>query len=132
MADLLVVDDDPDVGELLVDLFTIAGHGCRVAHNGQEGLDLVAVRAPDLLLLDVEMPVLDGPEMAYRLYMRDAGDEKIPIILVSGCVELSSIAATVGTPYYLTKPTSFENMQRLVDRALVERIPPRPAKAACS
>jgi len=128
LADLVIVDDDLDMGALLAEVLGAAGHTCRVAHNGREGLALVTQRVPDLVLLDVEMPVLSGPEMAYILFVRNCGDEKIPVILLSGMVGLARVAATVGTPYYLAKPSSFQEVQRLVDRALAERIPPRPGK----
>jgi hypothetical protein len=64
------------------------------------------------------------------LYLRNAGDEKIPIILVSGAVGLPKLAQIVGTPYFLAKPYSPEALLRLVDRVVQERIPPRPRLVA--
>jgi len=96
------------------------------ARDGQEGLQIASERMPDLVLLDVEMPVLDGPEMSYQLVLRDCGSEKIPVVLLSGTVGLERIAAAVGTPYYLQKPYDTEAVLAMVERALVERIPPHP------
>src|SRR5262245_19991897 len=101
MADVLIVDDNADLRELLAIILESAGHQVRRAGNGREGLDLVRERPPDITLLDVEMPVLNGPEMAYGLFLRNQGDEKIPIVLVSGIVGLSEVARVVGTPYFL-------------------------------
>ncbi len=126
MADLLVVDDEPDLAECLADLLETEGHEVRTARNGKEGLALVAERQPDLVVLDVEMPVLTGPEMSYQMFIRDAGWEKIPIVLLSGVTNLFKVAEIVGTPYYLPKPCSFEAIRRLVSRALVERRAPLP------
>jgi DNA-binding response OmpR family regulator len=126
MADLLIVDDDLDTAEILADVLDSESHAVRIAHNGQEGLALVAVRKPDLVLLDVEMPVLSGPDMAYQLFLRDCGDEYIPIVLLSGVMELPSVAAVVGTPYFLPKPYTLEELDALMARALVERRPPVP------
>jgi CheY-like chemotaxis protein len=126
MADVLIVDDNADIRDLLAAILQAAGHKVREASNGREGLDLVAERPPDLALLDVEMPVLNGPEMAHGLFLRNFGDEKIPIILLSGIVGLQEVAEVVGTPYFLAKPYSPEALLRLVDWALREHIPPRP------
>jgi CheY-like chemotaxis protein len=130
MADILVVDDDIDIRDLEAAILRMAGHEVREAPNGREGLDRVADRAPDAAVVDVEMPVLNGPEMAYALYLRNAGDEKIPIILVSGAVGLPKLAQIVGTPYFLAKPYSPEALLRLVERVVQERIPPRPRLVA--
>jgi FixJ family two-component response regulator len=83
---------------------------------------------PDAVLLDVEMPILDGPGMAYQMFVRNCGLENIPIILLSGVVDLEQVAARVGTPYFLGKPYALGSVQALCDRALVERTPPVPAR----
>jgi CheY-like chemotaxis protein len=129
VADLLVVDDDSDLAELLADLLGGQGHTVRIARNGREGLRLVAERIPDLVLLDVEMPLLTGPEMSQEMIVRDSGQEEIPIVLLSGVTNLFRVAASVGTPYYLRKPYDAEAVSRLVASALVERRPPHPELA---
>ncbi|HTQ48252.1 MAG TPA: response regulator, partial [Polyangiaceae bacterium] len=95
MADLLIVDDDEDVADVLSELLGCEGHHIRVAHDGLEGMACLAQGSPDAILLDVDMPRVTGPEMAYRLFLRDAGDEKIPIVLLSGKVDLPRVAAIV-------------------------------------
>jgi DNA-binding NtrC family response regulator len=127
MADLLVVDDDVDVGESLADVLRDEGHIVRTALNGVDGLARLAERLPDAVLLDVEMPVLTGPQMALRMFLNDCGQEYIPIILQSGVKDITAIASLVQTPYFLTKPFGVEDMLRIVGRALLERVPPRPA-----
>jgi DNA-binding response OmpR family regulator len=126
MARLLIVDDDSDVAASMR-LVLQEQHDVQVAQDGQAGIRLLNDRRPDLILLDVEMPVLDGPGMAYRLFIEDAGRELIPIVLVSGVVNLEAVAARVGTPYYLLKPVDIEPLLEIVERALSERRPPRPA-----
>jgi CheY-like chemotaxis protein len=124
MADLLIVDDDEDLREVLAAVLLSMNHTVRIARDGEEGLALVNERFPDLVLLDVEMPVLDGPSMAYRMLIGNLGKEKIPIILLSGIMDLHLVAAKVGTPYFLGKPYAFEALLPLLERALVERRPP--------
>jgi DNA-binding response OmpR family regulator len=127
MADLLIVDDDPDMGELLGEALVHHGHQVRIAHDGVAGLQELAIRQPDAVLLDVEMPALDGPGMAYEMFVRNCGLETIPIILLSGVVDLDRVAARVGTPYFLGKPYALGEVMALCDQSLAERTPPAPA-----
>ena len=127
MADLLIVDDDEDLREVLAAVLLSMKHTVRIARNGAEGLALVNERYPDLVLLDVEMPVLDGPSMVYRMLIGNLGKEKIPIILLSAIIDLHLVAAKVGTPYFLGKPYAFEALLPLLERALAERRPPSVA-----
>lgn len=129
MAHLLIVDDDADTAETLAELLAVDGHRVRIAHDGVEGMDRLRDGPTDAILLDVEMPRLTGPEMAYRLFLRDAGDEKVPIILLSGKLNLPRVAAIVGTPYFLSKPYDLRALHAMLRRVLVERTPPHPGVA---
>ena len=79
-----------------------------------------------LILCEVEMPVLDGPSRVYRIVLRDAGDEKIPVVLASGVENLGRVARRLGTPYYLGKPFMVAELLAVLNRALTERTPPLP------
>ena len=107
-------------------LVEATGHCVRQATNGRDGVEAVAEQRPDLVVLDVEMPVLTGREMAYEMFIRNCVVEKIPIILTSGVVGLDEVAEMVGTPYFLTKPYDPETLLKLVNQALREHAPPRP------
>ena len=126
MADILIVDDDVDMAMTLGDLLALEGHSVRVAHNGLAGLDDISDRFPELIVLDIEMPLLDGPGLALELLVLDAGRELIPIIMLSGFLGITDVAARLGIPYILPKPSSPEAICSMVARALAERIPPRP------
>lgn len=126
MATILIVDDDLDIVEVCSIILRLKGHDIRVARNGQEGLDEIQRALPDLILCDVEMPVLTGPDMAYRVFLRNAGAEMIPIILSSAVRDLRAVADAVGTPYFVAKPFTSQTLLAMVDRALAERIPPKP------
>src|SRR5262245_57741673 len=127
MADLLVVDDDVDGADMLADVLRDEGHVVRIAHDGLQGLALLARRLPDAVLLDVEMPVLTGPQMAVKMFLNDCGQEEIPVVLLSGVNNLTAVAGLVQTPYFLGKPYTVDAMLKLLGRALVERMPPRTA-----
>ena len=85
---------------------------------------------PDLVLLDIEMPVLSGPAMVHRMIVLDAGMQDVPVALVSGVDHLADISAHLGTPYFLVKPFRLASLFTLIERALRERAPPRPLVAA--
>jgi len=127
MASLLVVDDDVDLADLLAELLAQEGHEVRLARDGEDGLARLAERHPDVLLLDVEMPQLDGPGMAYRMVVHDCGMEEIPIVLVSGVADLREVARRVGTPYFVSKPFQMPTLLRVLNQALEERTPPHAA-----
>jgi CheY-like chemotaxis protein len=130
MAHVLIVDDDLDMAEVSKDLLESAGHLIRVGHNGQEGLaSLSHAPLPDCVLLDVDMPVVNGPAMAHEMLLHDAGQENIPILLVSGRDDLSAIAKRMGTPYFLKKASAdyATALLTILDRALTERRPPASA-----
>ncbi len=127
MADLLIVEDDEDVRWMLEQLLLVSGHTVRTAPDGEAGLCALREHPPELVLLDVEMPVLDGPSMAYRMFVHNLGLENIPVVLMSGVFDLPSVAARVGTPYFIAKPFDMAKMMVLIDRVLAERALPRPA-----
>ena len=129
MANVLIVDDNPDTVHLCTELLESAGHRVTTGLNGEEGLRaLSAGPLPDCVLLDVEMPVLNGPEMVHLMRLHDDGEEKIPIVLVSARADLAEVARRIGTPYFLTKAsTDYGNsLLGLLDRALRERLAPAP------
>ncbi len=125
MADVLIVDDDCDTADLLAELLRHTGHTTRVANDGREGLLFLNERMPDLVVLDVEMPRLTGPEMALEMFIHDHGLEDIPIVLCSGVLDLERFAKHVGTKYFLGKPYDASELLALIDRALAEGTPPQ-------
>lgn len=126
MADLVVVDDSADIACLVEAIMVAEGHSVRTAGDGAEGLKVLGERLPDLVIMDVEMPVLDGPGMAYRMLVEDLGKECVPIVIVSGAANLARIARGVGTPYVLAKPFDPDALLAVTALALAERRPPTP------
>lgn len=123
MANVLIVDDDFDTVDASRELLESVGHRVRVGHSGAEGLvSLSAAALPDCLLLDVDMPMMNGPAMAHQMRLRDGGAEKVPILLVSGRRDLAEVAARMGTPYFLMKGSArySDLLLKLLDRAIVE------------
>ena len=98
MAEILIVDDEPDVRFVLKMAFQAAGHRIVEAHHGVAALERVADSRPDLVVTDVMMPVLDGLELIRRL-RSDPGTAAIPILVLS-----SRSTAESGADAAVTKP----------------------------
>jgi DNA-binding NtrC family response regulator len=126
VADVLFIDDDIDSADVLSEIMRGEGHAVRIGYNGQDGMRLARERTPELALLDVEMPHLDGPGMADEMLLHNMGLELVPVVLLSGVPNLREVAARVGTPYFLGKPYRYDQVVKLVARALSERIAPSP------
>jgi len=111
---VLVVDDDPQVREVVRVNLELEGYTVREAGNADEGLSAVEDDAPDLILLDVMMPQVDGWEMLRRVQERH-GIGSIPVVMFSGQLEGSAEreAAERGAQAFVGKPFDL--------RALVEQ-----------
>jgi two-component system OmpR family response regulator len=101
---VLIVDDDPHIRQLLAFAFTKAGVTTREAGDGEEALAAVAHAAPDLIILDINMPRMDGLEVCRRL--RSEGD--IPILFLSSRDDEIDrvLGIELGGDDYVTKPFS--------------------------
>jgi DNA-binding response OmpR family regulator len=102
---ILVVDDDPVIQKLLSVNFEMEGYRVLTASDGVEGLERVQEERPDLVLLDVMMPRMDGLEVARRL-KADAATADIPVLLLSAKAQSTDIhgGLDAGADDYVTKP----------------------------
>ena len=102
---ILVVDDDPVIQKLLSVNFEMEGYRVVTAGDGEEGLQKVANDRPDIILLDVMMPRMDGVEVVRRLKGDDA-TAAIPVILLSAKAQANDISGGLdaGADDYITKP----------------------------
>lgn len=105
---ILTVEDDPSILKGIVDKLTLEGFVVLQAHNGEEGLMMALSKHPDLILLDIMMPKMDGLTMMKQLRAKDAWGKTVPIILLSNLSpddERINKSITEDTPaYYLMKP----------------------------
>jgi two-component system response regulator MprA len=123
MADILVVDDDPNLLRMLRRGLALAGYTVRAAEDGETALRLVRSQEPDLVVLDVMLPEpLDGLEIARRL--RQAGSD-VPIIMLTARDQLADKVAgfASGADDYLPKPFAFEELLARVGALLRRRLP---------
>jgi diguanylate cyclase (GGDEF)-like protein len=119
---ILVVDDDPETARLVRAWYNDQPFEVRAAPDGEEGLRLAAQNPPDLILLDVKMPGLDGVSVARRL-RQDPKTQGIPVILLSACrdMETKVEAFAAGAQDYVVKPFACEEIDARIRTALGRR-----------
>ena len=98
---VLVVDDDPDIRELLFTALEDDGFEVVPAGNGQEALAIIETFRPDVIVLDLMMPVMDGWQFAAELRARA---EDIPIVLLSAARDLKTHAMALSAAEIIEKP----------------------------
>ena len=109
---VLVIDDDDDLVDMLRFFLERGGYRVMTAMNGQEGLAAVAASMPDLILLDMKMPVMDGWTFAkelHRLYEKGA-----PIVVLTAAEDPRQRALEAGAVGWVAKPFEAEELLRAV------------------
>ena len=123
-ARVLVVEDDADIAQALQRSLRLEGYEVKIAVDGQAALDTAGSYVPDLVILDLGLPKIDGIEVARRL--REGDDVPILMLTARDAVESRVEGLDVGADDYLVKP--FERQELLARiRALLRRRPPRGA-----
>jgi two-component system, OmpR family, response regulator MprA len=120
---ILVVEDDEEIAQVLQRSLRLEGYEVKLAGDGVQGLEEAHAFLPDLIVLDLGLPRLDGVDVAKRL--RESGDE-VPILILTArdALEARVEGLDVGADDYLVKP--FERQELLARmRALLRRRPPR-------
>lgn len=113
---ILVVDDEPSVQQALQDILEDNGYHVELASNGKEGLEKINSQKPDVVLLDLRMPDMDGIEVLNRI--NDTGI-RIPVILITAYGNTADTikAMKLGAFDYITKPLKLDNLLSTVEKA---------------
>jgi len=118
---ILVIDDDPNTAKVVASWFAKDPYEVLSAEDGESGLKLARSRRPDLILLDLRMPGIDGFTVAGEL-KGDPETQAIPVIVLTACrdVEAKVQAFSTGTDDYVTKPFDFEEVDARI-RSMLRR-----------
>lgn len=110
---VLVVDDDPDLQELVADALLARGYRVDRADNGLEALEHVAANPPNLILLDMRMPLMDGWGFARAFHSKYG--RTIPIVVVTAAEDSTLRAAEIGANADLGKPFELARLYQIVE-----------------
>jgi two-component system, chemotaxis family, chemotaxis protein CheY len=113
-GDVLVVDDDPDMVDVIELVLRTEGYAVRSAENGKRALEAVATAMPALVLLDMLMPVMDGWQFARELRARYG--RVVPIVVVTAAEHAQSRAAEIGADDVVSKPFDVDDLLQIVAR----------------
>ncbi|HMU56014.1 MAG TPA: sigma-54 dependent transcriptional regulator [Nitrospira sp.] len=118
-AKILIVDDDPDIATMLEDRLQASDYGTLVAQDGIQALELIEQEAPQLMLLDLDMPRLTGLEVLKRLpKVRAAEDLPVIVMTAHGSIEAAVEAMKCGAYDFLTKPLDKDHLLLVIQKAL--------------
>lgn len=117
MANVLVVDDDERILFAFREVLKKDGHKCIVARNGEEALDQLSKKSPDLVFMDITMPKLDGLEALKQIKQHES---LLPVIIITGYGTMQTAIRAVqnGAFDYLTKPLDVEKIREVTKRAI--------------
>ncbi|MCG8416448.1 MAG: response regulator [Proteobacteria bacterium] len=120
MAHILVVDDEPDIVRVVVQIMKERGHVVETALNGEEALECARAQPPDLVILDLLLPNMDGGELCWRL--RDEPVTRhIPVLMMTAkYVSLDEVKRDtgIGADAYVMKPFTRDVLLRNAERLL--------------
>ncbi|MFO1039844.1 MAG: response regulator transcription factor [Geminicoccaceae bacterium] len=121
MADLIVVDDEPDIRQLVGDYLSLAGHEVRMASDGQDLRRQIGEAVPDLVLLDVGLPGESGFQVARHLRERYG----CGIVMLTGADTVIDrvVGLEVGADDYVTKPFDLKELKARIEAVLRRRRP---------
>ncbi len=119
MKKILIVDDEQDIVESLKFVLEASDYVCYCAYNGEDGLRLAKEIVPDLMILDVMMPKINGYKIS-RLLKFDNKYKNIPILMVTARTQEEDklIGEETGADEYITKPFELDDIVKRVDSYL--------------
>ena len=110
---VLVVDDETELLDLFFVVLEDKGYKIETATNGHEGLKAVERRMPDLIVVDIRMPVMDGPEFAREFHARYGF--RVPLVVLTAAPDARDSACAMGAVGWMCKPFELNQLVHLVE-----------------
>ncbi|EGH23168.1 sensory box histidine kinase [Pseudomonas amygdali pv. mori str. 301020] len=127
MAQILIIEDNAANMRLTELLLTSAGHSVLSAVDAETSLKLARERQPDLILMDIHLPEMDGLS-ATALLKKDAGTAAIPVVALTAMAmkEDKEKIRLAGCNAYIIKPLRYKELYRVIDTLLEKKLPQQP------
>jgi two-component system, chemotaxis family, CheB/CheR fusion protein len=125
---VLIIEDNADAAESLKEALELDGHHVELASSGPAGLEHARACAPDVVLCDIGLPMMDGYEVA-RLFRADGALRGVPLVALTGYALAADQkkALDAGFDRHLSKPADLGGLQRILAELPSRRAAPRPA-----
>jgi CheY-like chemotaxis protein len=121
VARVLVIDDEPDVVRLILKVLSGRGHVVQIARDGASALTRVKHEPPEVILIDTDLPKIDGAEVCRRL-KTDATTRDIPVVMMTqDYIDIYDVGADGGPDAFVVRPFVREVLANVVERALFRR-----------
>ena len=119
MPRVLVVDDDHTFAQTLADMISLLGHDPEIVHSPRHAIESIEREAPALILLDLNMPGVDGLEVC-RYIKRDPAADKTKVIFVTAEDDptMKDAAKRAGASGFLVKPVDIDTLELVLDRTI--------------
>jgi DNA-binding response OmpR family regulator len=126
---ILVADDDPAIQKVLFQTFQLEGYEVATASDGEEALTELEGELPDVVVLDVMMPKLDGFDVLKRI-RENPRTKTLPVILLTARSSQEDIwqGWQSGVDYYMTKPFDVEDLLKFLEHVLTPKVQEDPAQ----
>lgn len=118
---ILVIDDQPGIRRLLIEVLSEEGYSVFEAANGYEGFQQAKEHHPDLILMDMKMPGMDGIETLKELKKAGIGD-RVVMMTAYGELDLVTEAKEIGAVDYITKPFDIIALCQMIERNITSKI----------
>lgn len=130
LGHILIVDDETNIRLMLRATLTTEGYTVEEATNGREGLDAVGARVPDVMILDLSMPEIDGMGVLKALQgLRPSKRPKVIVLTAYGSIPAAVKATRLGAIDFLEKPVSPAEVREAVEAALAEPVARPPGES---
>ena len=126
---ILVVDDEEDFTGMLKDIFSLRGYNVLTAHNGEEALEVVKQKSPNLIILDISMPKMGGIAFYDKVSLPN-GSPMYPIIVCTANESYRDLFMDLGVDAFITKPFDVESFLETVEDVIKKRDPKNLRKKA--
>jgi two-component system chemotaxis response regulator CheY len=124
-ANILVVEDEDGIRDLLKDMLEDAGYEVQAVPHGRAALDLLETWSPDLILLDLRMPVMDGWQFLAAYGAREG--RRAPVVVCAAMTQSSQSVLAAGAAAFIPKPFAINVLLQTVARQLAEASAAAPA-----
>lgn len=118
---ILIIDDATELAESLSMLFETHDYEVTIAHNGKQGLKKLENYEPDLILLDMDMPIMGGIEFYHTFLAQNNGTSPYPILVFTGRESLESLFKDLDVDGFMSKPFDFDALIKKVNQIFSDR-----------